>query len=172
MDKRVIGYFTDNGKAEEALRALKEKGFNEISILGNEKGGESGNNERESGNRGRDNNSSLTGSWSSGNLAKGTMTGGTMGGLAGLALGAGALFIPGIGPILALGPLAAALGGAVTGGIGGALIDYGIPSDQSNFYESKIKEGNTVMVLKADEHKINEVAKIMRDHGAQDVKVH
>ena len=160
MDKRVIGYFADNGKAEEALRELKEKGFNEISILGNEKGDKSGSKKR-------DNNSTFAGT-----LSNGTMTGGAIGGLAGLAMGAGALFIPGIGPILALGPIAAALGGAVTGGIGGALIDYGIPTDRSDFYETKIKEGNTVMVLKADEHKTDEVAKILRAHGAQDVRVH
>jgi uncharacterized membrane protein len=162
MDKKVIGYFKDNGKAQEALRELKEKGFNEISILGNEKGDKS---DDKSGNKGR-NDATF------GTLTSGTVTGGAVGGLAGLAMGAGLLFIPGIGPILALGPLAAALGGAVTGGIGGALIDYGIPADQSNFYETKIKEGNTVMVLKADEHKIDEVAKILRNHGAQDVKVH
>lgn len=160
MDKRVIGYFEDNRKAEEALRELKEKGYHEISILGNERGGQSDS-------RGRDNNSSFAG-----NLSSGTMTGGAIGGLAGLALGAGAFFIPGIGPILALGPLAAGLGGALTGGIGGALVDYGIPQDRSDFYEAKIKEGNTIMVLKADESKTEEVAKILRAHDAKDVRVH
>ncbi len=160
MDKRIIGYFEDNGQAEQALRELKQKGFNEISILGNEKGGQEGG-------RGRNNSTSFAG-----NLSNGTMTGGALGGLAGLALGAGALFIPGIGPILALGPIAAGLGGALTGGIAGALVDYGIPQDRSDFYEAKIKEGNTIMVLKADESKTDEVAKIMRDHGAKDVRVH
>lgn len=160
MDKRVIGYFEENGKAEEALRKLKEKGYHEISILGNERGDKSGD-------RGRDRGSSFAG-----DLTSGTMTGGALGGLAGLALGAGALFIPGIGPILALGPLAAGLGGAVTGGVAGALVDYGIPRDRSEFYESKIREGNTIMILKTDEGKTDEVAKILRDHGAKDVRVH
>lgn len=160
MDKRIIGYFRDNNKAQEALQELKGKGFNEISILGNEK-------ENQAGNQGGKNNSS----WA-GNLTSGTMTGGALGGLAGLAMGAGALFIPGIGPILALGPLAATLGGAVTGGIAGALVDYGIPQDRSDFYETKIKEGNTVMILKADESKTNEIAQILRAHDAQDVRVH
>lgn len=160
MEKRIIGYFTDNNKAQQALQELKDKGFNEISVLGNEKGDQAGNQDR-------NNNSS----WA-GNLTSGTMTGGALGGLAGLALGAGALFIPGIGPILALGPLAATLGGAVTGGIAGALVDYGIPQDRSDFYETKIKEGNTVMILKADESKTNEIAQILRAHEAQDVRVH
>jgi uncharacterized membrane protein len=153
MEKRVIGYFDKNSEAEQALRELKEKGYNEISILGNEK------NE----NQGRSNDTT-------GYLSNGTMTGGAIGGLAGLALGAGALFIPGIGPILALGPLAATLSGAVTGGIAGALVDYGIPQERSDFYETKVREGNTVMVLKTDERKIDEAAGIMRNHGAKDVE--
>lgn len=168
MDKRVIGYFEDNGQAEQAVTELKQKGFNEISILGNERGGQSGSQSGgQSGGRGKD-----TGSSFAGNLTNGTMTGGALGGLAGLALGAGALFIPGIGPILALGPIAAGLGGAVTGGVAGALVDYGIPQDRSDFYEAKIKEGNTIMILKAGEGKINEVAQIMRSRGAKDVQVH
>lgn len=158
MDKRVIGYFEENGKAEEALRELKQKGFNEISILGSEEGGQSGSKDRDSS--------------FAGDLTGGTMTGGAVGGLAGLAAGAGLLFIPGIGPLLALGPLAAGLGGAVTGGVAGALVDYGIPRDRSDFYEAKIREGNTIMVLKTDEGKTDEVAKILRAHGAKDVRVH
>ncbi len=92
--------------------------------------------------------------------------------MAGLALGAGALTIPGIGPILALGPLAATLGGVVTGGVAGALVDYGIPQERSDFYESKLREGNTVMVLVTDEYRTDEVAKIMRDFEAKDVQVY
>ena len=154
MEKRVIGYFEDNGKAEEALRECQRKGFNEISILGNERQNQ---NESDQGGFG---------------LSKGTLTGGTIGGLAGLALGAGALTIPGIGPILALGPLAATLGGVVTGGVAGALVDYGIPQERSDFYESKLREGNTVMVLVTDEYRTDEVAKIMRDFEAKDVQVY
>ena len=43
MSRRVIGYFEDNGQAHQALRELKNKGFQEISILANEKGDETGN---------------------------------------------------------------------------------------------------------------------------------
>lgn len=156
MEKRVIGYFEDSRQAEQAANDLKNKGFKEISILGSD--------EREgSKNRGQGGNQSLS---------NGTMTGGAIGGLAGLALGAGALFIPGIGPIVAMGPLAAALGGAVSGGVAGALVDYGIPQERSQFYETKIKEGNTVMILKTGEDKTDKVAEIFRNFGAKDVRVH
>ncbi len=168
MEKRVIGYFRESQQAEDAVNELKQKGINEISILGNdERGGSTGGRSQGKGMGSQD-------------LSSGTMTGGTIGGLAGLAvgtgalgaLGAAALVIPGIGPILAMGPLAAALGGAVTGGIAGALVDYGIPKEQSSYYESKIKEGHTVMILKTDASKTDSAASILRNHGAQDVRVH
>ena len=162
MEKKVIGYFQDSRQAEEAVNELKEKGFNEISILGNDEGRDNAGNKGRNEGMGFENQS----------LSRGTMTGGAIGGLAGLALGAGALFIPGIGPIIAMGPLAAALGGAVTGGVAGALVDYGIPKERSDFYETKIKEGNTVMILKTDEGKTDSAASILRNHGAQDVRVH
>jgi uncharacterized membrane protein len=165
MGKKVIGYFESGNQAGQAANELKNKGFNEISILGNDSG------EKEN-SKSRDDNGM--------NISNGAMTGGTIGGLAGLslgtgvlgALGAAALLIPGVGPIVAMGPLAAALGGVVTGGVAGALIDYGIPEERSNFYETKIREGNSILVLKTDEQKTNEVVSLMRDHDAKEVKVH
>src|SRR5665647_1801131 len=197
MEKKVIGYFENSNQAGQAANELKDKGFNEISILGNESGGKEGSKGKgkDKGNNGLSmgnqnlSSGTMTGeaaTWNVGentvnqNLSSGTMTGGTIGGLAGLglgvgalgALGAAALLIPGVGPIVAMGPLAAALGGAVTGSVAGALVDYGIPKERSDFYETKIREGNTVVILKTDEQKTDEVAGMMRNHGAKDVRVH
>ncbi|MEQ8199920.1 MAG: hypothetical protein ABRQ24_00700 [Syntrophomonadaceae bacterium] len=157
MANKVIGYFADNNQAHWALRELKSKGFREISILGNERGEDPGSRDI----------SQSTSSWPSLD-----MSGETLGGLAGLALGAGAMVIPGIGPILALGPLAMTVGGAVSGGITDALVDYGIPEETSRFFEAKVREGNTVMVLKTDDHLTDEAARVMRNFGAQDVTIH
>jgi len=170
MERKVISYFEDSAQAGQVANELKAKGFNEISILGTENGDKEDS-------KGSDNNGISFGDQ---NLSKGTMTGGIIGGLAGLGLGAGALgalgaaalLIPGIGPIVAMGPLAAALGGAVTGGVAGALVNYGIPKERSDFYETKIREGNAVIVLKTDEQKTDEVVRMMKDHGAKDVMVH
>ncbi len=169
MEKKVIGYFENSNQAGEAANELNDKGFKEISILGNDNGGKESSKGKGS-----------STSWENQNLSNGTTTGGVIGGVAGLGLGAGALgalgaaalLIPGVGPIVAMGPLAAALGGAVTGGVAGALVDYGIPKERSDFYETKIKEGNTVMILKANEDKTDSVATILRNHGAKDVRVH
>lgn len=161
MDKRIIGYFDDNNQAQQAARELKDKGYKEISILGND----------DRGNRGQSDNQTNNDGMNMG-MSSGTMTGGTLGGLAGLALGAGALAIPGLGPIVAMGPLAAAIGGAVNGGVAGALVDYGIPEEHSDYYESRLKEGKTIMVIKTEEDKSDQVSSIMKDYGAREVKVH
>lgn len=156
MARKVIGYFENNGQAQWALRELKGKGYQEISILANERGEAAGSRDVGS---------------SSAVISNEALAGGALGGLAGLALGAGAMVIPGIGPILALGPLAMTVSGAVSGGIAGALADYGIPEEHSHFFESKVREGYTVMVLKTDDHQTAEAGRVMKNFGARMVMV-
>ena len=56
--------------------------------------------------------------------------------------------MPGL-PIIAAGPLAAALAGGATGGtvggIIGALIGYGIPEERAKLYDKGVEEGGVVM---------------------------
>jgi hypothetical protein len=70
--------------------------------------------------------------------ATGAVSGGVLGGILGLLAGIGALAIPGIGAVVAAGPLAAALVGAgvgaATGGLVGALVGLGIPKDEAENY--------------------------------------
>src|SRR6266550_6511823 len=71
--------------------------------------------------------------------AAGGSTGAVLGGTLGLLAGIGALAIPGVGPLIAAGPIVAALtgvgvGGAL-GGITGALIGMGIPEYEAKRYE-------------------------------------
>jgi uncharacterized membrane protein len=76
----------------------------------------------------------------------GGAAGGVAGGVIGLLAGIGALAIPGVGPLIAAGPIMAALSGAAiggaTGGIVGGLIGLGIPEIEAKRYEEKLKEGN------------------------------
>src|ERR1700722_9326062 len=73
----------------------------------------------------------------------GSSTGGVLGGTLGWLAGIGALAIPGAGPFVAAGPIAAALSGAavgaLVGGIAGALVGMGIPEYEAKRYEGKIK---------------------------------
>ncbi len=163
----VIGVFNQTEAAEKAVKALRDKGFteNEISIIAKDQGktktktkkgdmevgGDFGTNE---------------------NIADGTAWGGALGGLAGILAGVGALAIPGIGPIVAAGPLAGALSGAVTGGVAGGLIDLGIPEDRGREYENKLKAGGILAVIETSDEKVNEASEILRRNGAQDVETH
>lgn len=105
-------------------------------------------------------------------ISDGVTTGAMIGGAAGLLAGLGALAVPGVGPLLAAGPIAAALTGGVTGGLAGGLIDYGIPEGESKRYQSQVQQGNVVAMIKADGQKIDEVAEVFRRHGANEVKTY
>ena len=79
--------------------------------------------------------------------AAGATAGGVVGGTLGVLAGLGALAIPGVGPIIAAGPIMAGLaglgvGGAV-GGLVGALIGMGIPEYEAKRYEGRVKGGGT-----------------------------
>ncbi len=161
METTVIGVMQDHRRAEEALRSLREKGFNEneISIVAKDE---------EKKKDGREGDLS----YSDQNLADGSVTGGALGGVAGLLMGAGALLIPGVGPIIAAGPLAGALTGVVTGGIAGGLIDFGIPEERGKYYEERVKQGDILVAIKTNENKVDTAASILREFGAKDVESH
>jgi|SRR5690554_859919 len=158
MEKTVVAYYNSRDDAEQSVRALRERGFgdNEISILARE---EEGQENREL-------------SYEDQNLTDGTVTGGTIGGLAGLAMGAGALLIPGFGPIIAAGPLAGVLTGALTGGVAGGLVDYGIPEETSQRMEQHLDEGRVLAVIKANEDKAMEAMEIMDHTGGRSIEMH
>jgi len=88
--------------------------------------------------------------------------------------GIGALAIPGVGPLIAAGPIMGALaglgvGGAV-GGVVGALVGMGIPEYEAKRYEGAVKDGGTLLSVHCDTSDQISVAKdALRDTGAHDV---
>ena len=98
-------------------------------------------------------------------VATGAGVGAVVGGLGGLLVGIGALAIPGIGPVLAAGPLASALigmgVGAVTGGLIGALVDAGVPEEQANLYAEGVRRGGTLVKVTSPEDRVEEANRIM-----------
>jgi len=82
------------------------------------------------------------------------------------------LAIPGISPILAMGPIAGLLAGAATGGIAGGLIDLGIPAEESRKYEEKIKKGDTLVAVQTNRSHAEEAVKTLHEYNAEDVKIH
>jgi hypothetical protein len=106
--------------------------------------------------------------------ATGAGVGAAMGGIAGLLVGLGALAIPGIGPVLAAGPVIAALGGAgigaLTGGIIGALTDAGISESDANVYAEGVRRGGTLVTVHTTDDMANRAADVMNRHHPVDVE--
>ena len=105
---------------------------------------------------------------------RGRLTGAVLGGALGLLAGIGALAIPGVGPLIAAGPIMATLaglgvGGAV-GGVTGALIGLGIPEYEAKRYEGRIKEGGILLSVHCDtSDQIKRAKDIMKVAGAEDI---
>jgi len=106
--------------------------------------------------------------------AAGVTTGGVIGGTLGLLAGIGALAIPGVGPLIAAGPIMGALaglgvGGAV-GGIVGALVGMGIPEYEAKRFEGAVKDGGTLLSVHCDTSEEISRAKVaLKDTGAHDI---
>ena len=108
--------------------------------------------------------------------------GATTGGVAGLGVGAavgwlagiGALAIPGVGPLIAAGPIMAALGGAAvgtaTGGVIGGLVGMGIPEFEAKRYDAKIREGNVLISVHTEDSTQRDLARdIFKRNNAEDI---
>src|SRR5215216_4977476 len=104
----------------------------------------------------------------------GAATGGVAGGVLGLLAGIGALAIPGVGPFIAAGPIMAALSGAAigatTGGVVGGLVGMGIPEIEAKRYDEKLKKGNYLIAVHADESDdVGRAKDIFKTAGAEDI---
>ena len=151
---RVISYlFDDYDQARRAVEALENSGFSsdEVSLVA----------------RAQDGTIKVED-----NDASGAATGAGVGGLAGAGAGIlaslGMIAIPGIGPLVAAGMLATtivtATGGALAGGLIGALTDYGIDSADADFYAEGIRRGSSLVTVRADDDRWPQADAILRQH--------
>jgi len=85
----------------------------------------------------------------------GAGTGALLGGALGWLAGIGALAIPGVGPLIAAGPILGALSGAALGGtmggLTGALAGLGIPEFEAQQFEGRLREGNILISVHAED---------------------
>lgn len=94
-----------------------------------------------------------------GATSAGAAVGGALGGGAGLLAGLGLMAIPGVGPVVAAGWLAATLTGAAAGAIAGgaagglvdALTDTGIDRDDAHVYAEGIRRGSALVTVRTDD---------------------
>ena len=101
-------------------------------------------------------------------------TGALLGGGLGWLAGIGALASPGLGPLIAAGPIMAALTGAAVGGtvggLSGALIGMGIPEYEAKHYEGKVKGGHALISVHSENSDETDRAKaIFEAAGVEDV---
>lgn len=142
---RVVGAYDTEMEAVEVIEDLQRQGYRneEISVVSKDK-------------KEVEQVTEETGTQAAEGAAAGAAAGGALGGLGGVLAGLGALAIPGIGPIVAAGPIAAGLTGAAAGagvgGLTGALVGLGVPEDEARDYETQFKEGRILVLLEDDEY--------------------
>ena len=107
-------------------------------------------------------------------IATGAGTGAAIGGVLGWLVGIGALAIPGVGPLVAAGPIVAALAGAgavgATGGLVGGLIGAGIPEIEAKRYAGRIREGGYLISVHCDDRVwARRAEEILETTGGRDV---
>jgi hypothetical protein len=133
--------------AQQAVRGLEAAGVpdSDISIVANNSDNWYGKKDRDG--DGVDDRAEAAGA--------GAGVGAGLGGAAGLLAGLGLLAIPGLGPVVAAGWLAAtavgAAAGAVTGGLVGALTQAGVSKEDAPLYAEGVRRGGTLVSAKVAE---------------------
>lgn len=104
----------------------------------------------------------------------GAGTGAVLGGALGWMAGIGALAIPGVGPLIAAGPILGALSGlavgGTVGGLSGALVGAGIPEYEAQQYEGRLRGGHILISVHADDSdEASAIRQIFTDEKAEDI---
>ena len=160
LKRALVGVFDDRSAAEQAVDALHRAGFAHdqvgFAIRGTDaiRGGMI---------------VDAIGTKDGKGAAAGAVTGGMIGGVLAAAV---SLLIPGIGPIVAGGVLAAFFGGAIAGtavgGILGAMAGLGVSEEEAKFYENEFNEGRAIVAVKAED-RTGHATQILLEHGGKHV---
>lgn len=113
-----------------------------------------------------------------GDVSRGVSTGAVLGGAGGLLAGLGLLAIPGLGPIVAAGWLAAtaagagigAAGGAATGSIVGALKNAGHDEDDAHVYAEGVRRGGSLVSAKVPDELVSEAEAVLERNRSVDAQ--
>ncbi|RFZ88414.1 hypothetical protein D0Y60_04285 [Shinella sp. WSJ-2] len=155
MKKTATGLFDDYSDARAAVSALEARGIpsDDISIVSNNV------NDRSTGDT---------------NAAEGAGTGAgigaAVGGVGGLLTGLGIMAIPGVGPVVAAGWLAAtaagaaagAVAGGAAGGLIGAMTESGVPEEHAHVYAEGVRRGGTLVTARVEEALYPEAEAVLR----------
>ena len=163
----VVAIYDTHQEAEEAVRELQKSGFDmqKLLILGKDYQTEE----------------EVVGYYTTGERMQAWgKTGAFWGGLWGLLFGSAFFFIPGIGPLLAAGPvigwiIGALEGAVVVGGLsalGAGLYSIGIPKDSIIEYETHIKAGKFVVIVHGSPDEVSKTQSTLATTRHQGMKQH
>lgn len=175
MKKTVGALFDRFEDAQNAFDALNDAGFRtpDLSLIANDRTGRYA--ERINPHHADD--TAMTHTADAVSAGDGAGFGAVVGAVTGILAGLAAFTVPGIGPIVALGPLAASLTGgtvgavtgAATGGLVAALIHSDIPEETANQYAEGVRRGGAVVLVQAEESDEDKIRDIFRKFNAIDM---
>ncbi len=174
--RTVVALFDRFEDAQMAVQALRDAGFNRtnINLIARDATGEYGRFLKTTPGATDQGTAVDEGTAVGEGTAAGAGIGAVLGGLGGFLLGLGALAIPGIGPVIAAGPIVAGLAGAgvgaVTGGLIGALVGLGIPEEHANYYAEGIRRGGTLVTISAPDERADEARDILNNFNPVDIE--
>jgi len=160
MIKTVVASFTDANGATRGARELRQSGFmaDDIDVIVHDSPAR------------RDAISDAK----TEAAASGAVTGGAVGGVAGIAASLVGLAVPGLGPLLATGPIVTALAGAgagaAAGGLIGALAEAGVDKTEAELHAESLRRGGSLISVRTDEARAEEAAWCLRRAGAVDIR--
>jgi len=166
MDQTVVGLFDNLQDAQQVVSDLVNAGFkrDNISLIANDAAKAYA----------KHLNADAATTDDDVTSGEGASFGAVVGALTGVVVGLGALAIPGIGPVLAAGPLIAGLtggaigaaAGALTGGVVAGLIKTGMPEEDAQYYAEGVRRGGTLVTVTGPENLAQRAYDIMNRHGA------
>jgi hypothetical protein len=166
-ENAAIAIYNTHIEAESAIKKLQKSGIDmkKLSILGKDYHAEE----------------NVVGYYNAGDRMKfwGKL-GAFWGGLWGLLFGSALFFIPGIGHIVALGPVGGMIVGAlenavIVGGLsalGAGLFSVGIPKDSVVKYETAVKADKFLVIVHGTEHEVTKAKEIIKTTDPVESEAH
>ncbi|MCY0880417.1 MAG: permease [Firmicutes bacterium] len=167
----VVGVFATQELADQAVKELQKSGFDmkKLSVIG----------------KGYHTEEQPQGFYTTGEKMKvwggiGATWGAIWGGFWGLLAGAAFLAVPGVGPVMAAGPLVSLLVGALEGGIvvgglsavGAALFSLGVPKDSVIRYEQSLKADKYLLIVHGTPAEVAQAKQLMDEHQATEASIY
>jgi hypothetical protein len=157
----IFAIFAMRARAEAAIDRLTAAGFSsgDLSVLISDKEASK---------------EFATGTTVAEDAITGAEVGAVVGGTLALLAGLNALVMPGVGSLIAAGPLLASLAGlgagAAVGGLVGALVGLGLPEYEAKLYDGRLKDGAVLLSVHCvGNEEMSRARDVLTASGAEDI---